>query len=130
MLKKSILETSSPKSKNAPSINDNMGLAPNRLTQAFKESPQKLLSPASQQDTTADSLIRTAASDIARNMNTYQRKNIPQRMGSPTQLEASMSDRLQSNFYIRISVWAIDGPQIILRTNFSLLFVKLSLYFV
>lgn len=111
MLKKSILETSSPKSKNAPSINElaQMGLAPNRQTQGFKESPQKLLlSPASQQDTTADSLIRTAASDIAKNMNHYQRKNIPQRVGSPNQLEASMSDKIQSKFYIKFSVWRCE----------------------
>jgi len=75
MLKKTILETSPPKSKNEITAqtadNTNMtsmsNFESNRLSSGTtgKESSQKLLSPTSQHDTTSDSLYRTFAHDTA-----------------------------------------------------------------
>ena len=101
MLKKTILETSPPKSKNEITAqtadNTNMtsmsNFESNRLSSGAngKETSQRLLSPTSQHDTTSDSLLRTFAHDTAH-------KNLQKELGN-NHLEASSSlhERMPSN---------------------------------
>jgi len=110
MLKKTILETSPPKSKNEITAqtadNTNMtsmsNFESNRLSSGTtgKESSQKLLSPTSQHDTTSDSLYRTFAHDTANRG--FQKRDLSELLvNNNNNIESvSLNERMPSNSII------------------------------
>jgi len=108
MLKRTILETSPPKSKNEITAqtadNTNMtsmsNFESNRLSSGTtgKESSQKLLSPTSQHDTTSDSLYRTFAHDTAANRHGgLQKKDLSELLVNNNNIDGgSLNERMPS----------------------------------
>ena len=89
MLKKTILEspTSHRNNENVPLTNDTA----NKNQKAQKDTTQKLFSPISQQDTTADSMVRPVPSDSAN----LQRKELSQILNQ-YQIDSTVIEKLQS----------------------------------